>query len=406
MNKTCIFFSIPLFGHVNSSLPLLKQLISEGFTLYYLSDEKFRPMAENIGAIFIPYSIDLKIYLTADVAESYLRIYSTKLEMDSIMYQEALSAIASLSPDFIIHDSMAGFAKYAAITMKTKAICIITSLAVNPAVFITTLPVLFPVTLLMLTHPFQTWKLVSEGMKGKKIYKYKQFQLTDPFVNEEDLNILFSPRCFQPCSRFFSKKYIFARPTIDERIVLNYTDSHIDFKDPSIPLIYVSLGTIAENSSVRSEKFKEILNVLAHQKANILISMGSLDNIEIQNSDNIKVVKFVNQLEILKRANLFINHGGLNSIYEAIWFKVPQICIPNQAEQLTASKIIEKKHCGICIKKFSGKKLKKAITLLLDRSGNYSKKVEYNLDKLSESFKNSPTLDEVLSIITDYLKKP
>ncbi|NLD45838.1 MAG: glycosyltransferase family 1 protein [Clostridiaceae bacterium] len=405
MNKTCIFFSIPLFGHVNSSLPLLKRLISEGCTVYYLSDEKFRPMAEYIGAIFIPYSIDLKIYLTADIADSYLKIYSTKLKIDSIMYEEALSATNTLSPDFIIHDSMAGFAKYAAISKKIKAINIITSLAVNPAVFLTTLPVLFPITILMLKHPFQTWKLIAEGRKAKKAYKYKQFQLTDPFVNEEDLNILLSPYCFQPCSRFFNKKFIFARPTINERIVLNDTCQEVDFKNPSVPLIYVSLGTIAENGSIRSGKLNEILNVLARQKANILISLGNLENVEIRDSDNIKAVRFVNQLEVLKKASLFINHGGLNSIYEAIWFKVPQICIPSQVEQLTASKILEKKHCGICIGKFNATKLEKAITLLLDKEGKFSKKVELSLDKLSNSIKNSPDIGEILLRITDYLEK-
>lgn len=43
--------------------------------------------------------------------------------------------------------------------------------------------------------------------------------------------------------------------------------------------------------------------------------------------------KFVPQLEVLKRTDVFITHGGMNSLNEALYFGVPVVVVPQQIEQ-------------------------------------------------------------------------
>ena len=62
-------------------------------------------------------------------------------------------------------------------------------------------------------------------------------------------------------------------------------------------------------------------------------------------------------MELLKNCKLFINHGGLNSVYESIDCSVVQICIPQQEEQKMNAKIVQKLGIGICIDSFDDRKI-------------------------------------------------
>ena len=48
---------------------------------------------------------------------------------------------------------------------------------------------------------------------------------------------------------------------------------------------------------------------------------------------NFIVEKFVPQLEVLQHAALFISHGGMNSVSEALYYNVPLIVVPQGADQ-------------------------------------------------------------------------
>ena len=51
------------------------------------------------------------------------------------------------------------------------------------------------------------------------------------------------------------------------------------------------------------------------------------------NSENILMVAHTPQVEILKRAHLFITHAGMNSVSEAVHYGVPIICLPLSGDQ-------------------------------------------------------------------------
>jgi MGT family glycosyltransferase len=63
--------------------------------------------------------------------------------------------------------------------------------------------------------------------------------------------------------------------------------------------------------------------------------------------DNFSVAQFVPQLQILQEADLFITHGGMNSINEAVTFGVPMVVVPNTIEQSINASRIEQLSCGL-----------------------------------------------------------
>ena len=50
-----LFFSLPLYGHVNPSLPLVQELVTRGDDVTYYASDGFRPQIERTGARYRAY---------------------------------------------------------------------------------------------------------------------------------------------------------------------------------------------------------------------------------------------------------------------------------------------------------------------------------------------------------------
>ena len=58
--------------------------------------------------------------------------------------------------------------------------------------------------------------------------------------------------------------------------------------------------------------------------------------------DNFLVRPHVPQLEVLEHTSVFVTHGGMNSVMEAIYYGVPMVVVPQQPEQaMTAARVAE-----------------------------------------------------------------
>lgn len=62
--------------------------------------------------------------------------------------------------------------------------------------------------------------------------------------------------------------------------------------------------------------------------------------------DNFSIYSFVPQLEVLENTDIFITHGGMNSITESLYYGVPMIVIPFMTDQPLNAKRIEELHLG------------------------------------------------------------
>jgi len=150
----------------------------------------------------------------------------------------------------------------------------------------------------------------------------------DVYVNKEALNISFIPDCFQPAPELLNGSYHFA-----------------GFQDTTIraaaakDLIYMSMGTIFNKGLAL---FSLAIKVLSRFGNPCLLSVGPQTDLRElgEAPPNIRIVRNIDQKEVLQKAAVFITHGGMASVQEAIYTQTPMVVIPQIPEQkMTADKI-------------------------------------------------------------------
>ena len=165
--------------------------------------------------------------------------------------------------------------------------------------------------------------------------------------NIPELNLVFTSRKFQIHSEEFDyRRYKFIGPSIIKRAQKN----NIPFDKLKEKVIYISLGTLF-NTSLNF--FKNCLKAFKDIDMSIIMSIGKTVNIKDLGTipKNFLVYQIVPQLEVLKRSDLFITHGGMNSVNEAIYYGVPLVTVPQFADQPTVAMRLEELGLGKVINK-------------------------------------------------------
>ncbi|NP_001310089.1 uncharacterized UDP-glucosyltransferase YjiC-like isoform X1 [Tetranychus urticae] len=163
-------------------------------------------------------------------------------------------------------------------------------------------------------------------------------------------------------------------------------------KDKPGKLIYVSMGTVA---SVIPQLMEMIVSPLAKSRHRFIVSTGVYGG-AIELHDNMWGDKYINQIALLPKVDLFITHGGSNSLVEGLSAGKPLIVIPQFGDQPDNAQRIVDLGLGVRINlhEFSGEKLSKAIEDVLN-----NKEIHSNVARVSEELKRTDSRDKVISLI-------
>ena len=144
----------------------------------------------------------------------------------------------------------------------------------------------------------------------------------------------------------------------------HYVDSLKDLKKKGIKVIYCSFGTLLDNFNDQLETFlRRLLNIIRENKKLYLILSVDREKHFLPKDipSNIYYSSQIPQLNALSISDLFISHGGLNSIKESIKFSVPLLVYPldKKWDQMGNSARISFHTLGLtgCIKHDSEKKI-------------------------------------------------
>uniref|UniRef100_A0A2S2PG58 UDP-glucuronosyltransferase n=1 Tax=Schizaphis graminum TaxID=13262 RepID=A0A2S2PG58_SCHGA len=142
----------------------------------------------------------------------------------------------------------------------------------------------------------------------------------------------------------------------------------------SYGVIFFSFGSIVNLSNLPEEKLNSFLNVISRLKQNVIIKWVPDKSIKLPH--NVMVGSWLPQNDILAHSNvkLFITHGGLHSIEEAVYNGKPVIGIPFFADQLSNMRLVEKNGYGRMI--------------------NYDELTEESFGKAVEEVLTNPTFKE------------
>jgi MGT family glycosyltransferase len=184
-----------------------------------------------------------------------------------------------------------------------------------------------------------------------------------------DLNIVFTSGEFHPENNFVDERFRFVGPSLNP--VTRDGDFPFD-QLGSIPLVYISLGTI---NHLDLDFYRAAFEAFADYPAQFILAVGKNTDItqlgEIPANFNVR--PSVPQLEVLQRADAFITHGGMNSVHEGLYYGVPEVVVPHQFEQLLNGKRVAETGAGILLSDEHGRvtaaQLRAALDAVLNDPG-------------------------------------
>jgi UDP:flavonoid glycosyltransferase YjiC (YdhE family) len=186
-------------------------------------------------------------------------------------------------------------------------------------------------------------------------------------------------------------------------------------------LVYVSLGTVAYNRIDVFERIIEAFRIFDDEpkktKSNVklddlevVITVGKEpyqtfnDKVKNENYNlpsNLYLAEFSPQIEILKRASLFLTHAGCNSIGETIYYGVPVICLPLQGDQpLAAQRVCDELNFGkkLDFKTFTPDQLRSCLHEVLSKDEYRDNVLEFTeISRRSNGIKN--TADIIMNVL-------
>ncbi len=110
------------------------------------------------------------------------------------------------------------------------------------------------------------------------------------------------------------------------------------------PLVYLTLGTVAFGAT---GVLRAAIDGLARLPVDVLVARGPGDPGEFGDlPSNVHVTGFVPQSEILPRADLVVHHGGTGTVLGALSAGLPQLVLPQGADQFVNAEALETANAG------------------------------------------------------------
>lgn len=369
-----VFFSIPAYGHTNPTLGLVRELTARGHQVRYYSYEKFRSRIGAAGANFISCDgCDAQLGLSPedgarialDPAFSIHVLVETTLALDAMVCRE----METKRPDCIVADSMAAWGKAAALKLKIPFVSSTTTFAFNRESAKIMKQSLRQALKLLRSLPGINRDIRRLQRVGYPIKNFLQL-----ISNDRDTEtIVYTSPEFQPCAESFSEKYAFVGPLV--------IPPETSFRKKGKKLIYVSMGTVNNDML---EFYSNCIRAFGNTELELLISAGELADISLLGRlpENVRVERWVEQTAVLKEADVFLSHCGMNSASESLYFGAPVLCYPQTAEQRAVATRISQLGAGIVLPSASAKDIRAGVNLLI-KDDNY----RLNAEKIGESFR-------------------
>lgn len=372
-----LMVNLPYSGHTNPTLGLAEELVKCGYKVTYINSEAWRSRIEAIGATFVPY----------DNYPARPSVNQEKRLCISAAYNTAMRIGGEY--DLLVYELLFYPGKRLAEKLGIPCVRQFSMFAWNQHV----LDEFIKNTAL--------WKVFKSKKMRRKLTKTTCPQsgcedMLDEIINNvTDLNIVYTSRQFQIFNEEFDEHFRFIGPSIYTRT----SDTVIPWDKMKSPIVYISLGTVLNFNPIF---YKRCIKAFAGRDVDVIVSAGNYVNKlnNHNNSDNIFIYRSVPQLEVLEHASMFITHGGMNSVNEAIYYGVPMLVAPVGSDQPTVAERVEELGIGkrICSIKTSPAELfSLAVEVMAD--ADISKAVKQQ----SQYSKQAGGLAKAAELIEEYM---
>ncbi|MGW0231522.1 macrolide family glycosyltransferase [Actinopolymorpha singaporensis] len=360
VSRRVVMTGMPASGHVNPSLPLVRELVGRGVDVTYYSTGEFAHAVERAGAKFRAYpegAIGSRDIAAATQSGSSVRVVAKVLEATMSLVPFLREEFARERPDAVAYDSNALWGRVTAAGLGLPTISFMTTMLLGPADFRGLTAREWAYTLRLMLPDFPRAVRARRRVLGR--FGREVVPSTPMLPMFGDLTLFPIPREIQPSNSRLDESCHFVGPTVDPvdpvspvNNALRDTEldaelsAHVDGADP---VVLVSLGTLHAGTG---EFFRTCFTALADLPARVVLAVGhSTDPARLGRPPaNTLVRTTVPQLEILRRTAAFVTHGGMNSALEALAYGVPLVVVPQQVEQLVIGRTIAERGAAVVLR--------------------------------------------------------
>ena len=303
-----LMVNLPYAGHTNPTLPLARQLVNAGHDVAYINAPEWREAILETGAVFIPY-------------EGYPSGLSEQ-KKKTLCFAAAFRTVMRYGKEYelLIYEMLFYPAKKAAERLGIPCVRQFSQPAWNEKSYN---------AIKSSSRLFQlSSKLIDLQMMNRRTMKEIGVDrgLVHAVINDKPgLNIVYVAGAFQPLRDTFDASYLFVGPPVQP-------GAHVknDFAATKKPLIYISMGSI-----MSSRIFcKRCIKAFADKDVTVILATGRINPSSLgELPSNITAYAYAPQMDVLRRADLFITHAGMNSVNEALYFGVPMLALPVMNDQ-------------------------------------------------------------------------
>lgn len=391
--KTVLILNFPAEGHVNPTLGITKAFSDKGYDVHYISTEKYKKRLEAAGAT-VHLHRDLLRTTPIHVGSpngilDFVKIH-IKTSLDILQIVKDLSK--SIQFDFVYYDKF-GAGELVRDYLDIPGVSSSASFLFGEE-HLKILP-LHPESGAPLELDQECEDLLA---KMKETYGVAPKNLVQFMNNKGELNVVYTSRYFQPESDRFGDECLFIGPSFPKRA--EKTDFPIEqLKDEKV--IYISMGTVLDHTE---DFFNLCIDAFSGFNGKVVIAAGEKADLTKlkQAPENFIIAPYVPQLEVLEQSDVFITHGGMNSVNEGVHFSVPLVVMPHDKDQPMVAQRLSELHAGYVISKdeVNAQILKQAVDEVL-RNDQYTAGIK----KINQSFKECMDMEEVMERIDELIRQ-
>lgn len=322
-----LMVNLPYAGHTNPSLGLVRCLVAAGHEVDYIQAEAFRERVEASGAHFVPYDEPPQSLVPAlNEVRNWGAAYRTVRRIGA-------------NYDCLIYELLFFPGKALAAELGIPCYRLISTFALNRHL----LRVLGQTGGPYLTALFRSERFCT-ALSRLFLPKFslREKNLAEALVREAPPhNFIYTLRDFQPEEACFPESnYHFVGPAVDDR-----AEEPFSFEKSGNPIVYISFGTL-----MHADKrfWKKLIAAFAGKRVEVVCSVGSEKLVRALGDlpSNVRAFAKVPQLTLLSRAALFVTHGGMNSVNEALYYGVPMIVLPFGLDQPLVGRELQRRKLG------------------------------------------------------------
>ena len=345
-----VYFMTPAYGHVLPVLPIIRELTARGHEVICYATPQFKDYIGSCGCLYREYDEEFHRLKIDEITSDLYKLMETLISLNEQQYDNYVDLIRGESPDLLMYDSMLSFAKNIAYKLNIKSVCTAATIGFNLPVCMFSNIATSSVPL-VLKNGAGMRRLIRQDKKFRKDRGLAKFKLIDLYMNTADCTIVMTPYKLQPMAWTFPKTVHFAGTTIKEQIEILHGGEYGDYD------CYISMGSVFGKNV---NKMKEFLESSEMREKKIIISTPETPE-WMKALPNVRAEKWVYNVDLIPKCKLFINVGGVSSVYSAMYYGVRQISIPAQEEERYNAIIMKRHKAGIYLKRYDRDKLLKTV---------------------------------------------